>query len=656
MNTHFLALCMLAWATCTGMSAETMEPNQKWGKPTEAELTMAEYEADKDADAAELYKTVDVSYGVVNGDFRVYYRVKCRLKVLKPEGKRVADVSISYREPETNRLRHEVVAGLKAVAYNLENGKLTKTKMESDMVHRERIDKEWMRLKFSVPQVRVGTVIEYEYRIESDFFYDLRDWYAQSDIPVLYTRYELSVPEWFSFNINETGMVRMESTRSSGNMDIEGTPLSTNERTFVGSNLPALKDDDYVWCARDYGCKVTHELKGIYVPGAVYKNYTSTWEDIDKMLMDDEEFGGRLKKSSPLKEEIVAAGIPQIADRQQRAAAVWQLLRKRVRWDGDYALWAKSGAKVLKEGTGSNADINFLYINMLHDAGLEAVPVVLRLRSLGRLPMTHASLKYLSTFVVGIADTDSTYCYMDASAEDGYLNVLPARLLVDMARIIRKSGSGEWLNLQAPARSQESTVGQAALGTDGLISGQRSSNYSGEAAARLRRKWRTAQDSTEVIHQMQEGSGAQIQSYRLDGRHDFSPKVREIVEFTKQCDTAGDMIYLNPFVFTPISNSPFTTTERSLPVEFPYPQKETLNVILTLPEGYTVEEVPKPIIVKVDGATARIISSLSGQQLTMQYQLTLSRIFYSQQQYGDLKAFFDKLVENCKYIVTLKKQ
>ncbi|MBL1488744.1 DUF3857 domain-containing protein, partial [Klebsiella pneumoniae] len=74
---------------------------------------------------------------------------------------------------------HEVVRGLKATAYNLENGKVVKTKMESSSVHEEELDTNDKLLKFSVTQVRVGTVIEYEYRLESDYYYQLRDWYAQ---------------------------------------------------------------------------------------------------------------------------------------------------------------------------------------------------------------------------------------------------------------------------------------------------------------------------------------------------------------------------------------------------------------------------------------------------------------------------------------------
>ena len=651
MKKHLLLLAFCA----LNAVAQTSEPNLKWGKPTDEELNRTEYPNDKDADAVELCRLVDVNYNWVNNSFRVYYRVKCRLKVLKPEGKHVGDQSISIHTGEGNH-RYEIVAGLKAATYNMENGKMVKTKMESSMVHEEQLDKTTKLIKFSLPQVRVGSVIEYEYRIESDYFYNLRDWYAQKNIPVVYSKYELAVPEWFSFNIDQTGMNQLEYKNNSTSMAIGDTHLNVKEDIFIARNLPALKDDDYVWCAEDYGTKITHELKGIYVPGAVYKDYTSKWEDIDKTLLEDDEFGGRIKKSSPLKDEILSAGIPTISDPQERAAACWQMLKKKVKWNGDYAFWAKSGSKVLKEGTGTNADINFLYINMLRDAGIEAYPVVMRLRNHGRLPLSHASLKYLSSFVVGIQLNDTTATYMDASVEDGYLNVLPPRLLTEMARTVRKGKQGEWVNLLKNAQSAETTIIQATINDEGIISGSKQTNCVGEAAASLRKKWRTAKDSIDVIHQMQERDEMEITQYQIEGRHDFSPTVRETINFTKSCTTAGDLIYLNPLVFVPWQKNPFTTDTRNLPVEFPYSQRENLNVTLTIPEGWEVEEVPQPIILKFDGITARIGIRQMDNVLLTQYSLNTKRTFFSQQQYQDLKSFIDKLIESNKKIITLKKK
>ena len=654
MKNYLLVLC--CWLAMTVSAQATIEPNLKWGKPTQQELTMTEYAADKDADAVELFRDVNVYYAFINGDFRVINNVKCRLKVLKPEGKHVADGEILIWRNSSNDT-HEVVRALKATAYNLENGKVVKTKMESSSVHEEELDTNDKLLKFSVPQVRVGTVIEYEYRLESDYYYQLRDWYAQSNIPVLYTRYSVSIPEWLSFHIEESGMNTLEKQTDSNSLTVGEEHVNTEEHIFIGRNLPALKDDDYVWRAEDYGSKVTHELQGIYIPGYVHKNYSSTWKDIDERLEKDDEFGGRIKKSSPLKDDILAAGIPQIADSRERFEAIWKMLTKRVRWNGSYAFWAKSGNKVLKEGTGTNADINFLLINMLHDAGIEAEPVVLRLRNRGRLPLSHASLKYLSTFVVAIELNDSTTAFFDSSVEDGYLNVLPACLSVERARLIRKgkSKTGGWVNLQTIAQGTTRSIIQATLTEDGQLSGTMTNALSGEAAATLRKRWRTAKDSTELIHQMQEDNDFTISDYQLQGRHDFSPNLRETITFTKQCSTADGIIYLNPLVVAPINKNPFTAETRNLPVELPYRQRETVNVMLTLPDGWQIEETPKPIVLKFDGITARIMSSQNGNQLSVAYKLDIQRTFFTQQQYQDLKAFMEKLVESCKNIITLTK-
>ena len=86
--------------------------------------------------------------------------------------------------------------------------------MERQMINKERLDKNQVVTKFSVPQVKDGTVIEYEYRIESDYYGDIRSWYAQSDIPVVYTSYRLAIPDWFEFHLDQTGISHLENNVS----------------------------------------------------------------------------------------------------------------------------------------------------------------------------------------------------------------------------------------------------------------------------------------------------------------------------------------------------------------------------------------------------------------------------------------------------------
>ena len=119
--------------------------------------------------------------------------------------------------------------------------------------------------------------------------------------------------------------------------------------------------------------------------------------------------------------------------------------------------------------------------------------------------------------------------------------------------------------------------------------------------------------------------------------------------------TAEGLIYLNPLVFVPISKSPFKAATRDLPVEFPFKQHDITNVNIQLPEGWQIEDLPRPQVLKFDGVTLRFVYLQNGNTLSMQYRMDITRTLFSKEQYQELKSIFDQAVENCKTILTLKK-
>ena len=381
--------------------------NVKFGSPTNEELAMTSYAPDESAPAVVLYESTRVWYDILTGKFKVYTEVKTRIKILKPEGKEYADVEIPYIYNEQDKSFREDISGLKAWAYNLENGKMVKTKMENNSISRERVDKAHMLLKFSIPQVKEGTVVEYQYKKESDYYFHIDTWVAQSDIPVAYTSYNLFIPEYFNFNVEETGLVETENKVSEEGIrfiSAGGQALVCNgtRYEFVGRDLPAMKADSYVLCPLDYCKKVTAEIRGLEVPGELYENFTTSWEEIGRRLMGDEDFGKRIKRASPIKDLVASSGVEKETDVVKKMAAVYTALKSRLKWDGNYKMYAESASKTIKDGAGSNADLNFILLSAYREAGLDARPVVMSRRTKGRLPLTHPSLNKLNTFVVGV--------------------------------------------------------------------------------------------------------------------------------------------------------------------------------------------------------------------------------------------------------------
>ncbi len=646
-----LMLCLVSVAM-----AQTPEPNLKWGKPTDAELNMTTYAPDPDAEAVVLCSQTELRYDLSSGSFKLNTFTKKRIKILKEEGKDHANGGISYIYNGHRSGQCEILAKLKATAFNMVDGKLVKTKMEGDMVNHEDVTKTLRLTKFTVPQVTVGTVIEVEYEIDSDYFYDIDDWQAQEDIPVMYTSFEVSVPEYFTFNVDERGFHPLERKIEGINMTIAGgLQCSGTNYRFVGRNLPALRDKKLLYAPLSYGQRVSMELSAIQIPGIMSRYFSTNWNDVDKGLLEDDDFGGRLGKN-PLKTEMQEAGVASISDPKERIMAIYRLLKDHVKWNEKYALYSESASKVLKERSGSNASINFILINMLRDAGFEAYPAVMRSRDNGFLTVTRATAKELNTFVVAIKVGDK-FSYLDGSIEDGWLDVLPDHLLVDRARIVSKDKQSEWVNLMGLSESKSRSMVKGELQADGTLQADIQTKYTGLEAASLRHDFRMATDSATFVSELAQELNCEIESLSLTNHHGLGPDVERNMHVTKQYDATGDMIYLNPWVLTVMSENPLTEEKRTLPVEFPYLYTDNLTSVITLPEGYVVEELPQSLMIKSeDGKLSCLIaSSADGSMLSSRCQIQVSKLFFTPDEYPFVKNFLEEIYKRLQDVIVIKK-
>lgn len=513
---------------CQGFAQQTatdsFKPSMKYGKPSEEELAMTTYAPDTSATAVVLYSKCEVRYDLLANNFRILYNYEVKIKVLKSEGASYADIRIPYYSNESNAVitLKESISQLDASAYNMEGGEMVRTKMKRDLVFTERINKQYMQLKFSIPAVREGTVFEYKYQLSSDLYYSINLWEAQRDIPVIFTQYDITIPEYFKFNLDMRGPHPMASKDETSSLTFllslpggQTEMLSCNGRhmIFTGEHLPALRPDNYVWCANDYMSSVYFELRGVDFPGSFYRSFTHTWEEIDQMLLQDEDFGAMLKMRNPYRDEMASLSLDQLPDRQNRIAAIYTFLKQKISWNGQYGLYGNEVKKAVKNGTGSNADINFILMSMLRDAQIPCYPAVMSRKDRGILPYSYPSIQKLNTFIVGIADTDSTLVFLDGSVINGYMNTLPPVLMVNRARLISETAGGRWMNLSKLGKNQIRATVRAQIHPDGQITGDRNAVYMGQYAANLRRRYYAAKDSTEYINQLETEENIKVKKF-----------------------------------------------------------------------------------------------------------------------------------------------
>lgn len=651
-------LALLLCIACIG-NAQNMQPNQKFGKPTQEELTMKDYPADKDAPAVVLYSQRTTFYEIKRQSLQVVNEYKYRLKVLKSEGKEYANFEIPYFSP-INSSTKETIIGVKGFTYNYANGNVEKIKLESSMISDSRINDSQMLKKIAMPQVKEGSVIELQYRLESDYYYEIDSWFAQKNIPVIYTEFNLTIPEFFYFSFNQRGFneIAFKKTPSYANFSLSrgNDREPATDYKFVGMNIPAMKPVGYVFCTSAYESCVDLEIMGINVPGYITKDFTSTWEKISEQLMTDERFGGRIRRSNMLSKEQKELDLNKCSTIKEKVAALYGLLKKHLKWDGSRGLYGEAKSQLRKDGTGSSADMNFVLLNMMKDAGIKGYPVVMCSRDKGLLPL-HASLEKLNCFVIAFANEDGSTSYIDAAYENGYIDVLPDNLLTNNAHQLVSSDLTNVVDLQQLPVSKTIRKIDAKLSANGNITGNVRDELTNNDAASLRTAYKEAEDSVKFVSEKAKNNGIEIKKYNIAGINDYSNELKVSFDFEKSCDATSNQIYVNPFVMTIIDDNPFTAEERILPIEFPHKWHHTQNVSLEIPEGYTIEEIPSNLTIKTEDGSMllKVVLTVAGNKILARETLNVDRLLYSQQEYTVVKEMFERLMAKNKELLVLKK-
>ena len=125
----------------------------KFGKIETADLSMSKYDKDTTAGALMLFNNGTTEF-ILNSEreFQFVYNRHCQVKLFKKSSFHLADVSIRLY---TSGLKKEELKNLKAVTYNLVDGKIVKTKLDNDKLYKAE-GKSYTDLTFAFPGNKRG--------------------------------------------------------------------------------------------------------------------------------------------------------------------------------------------------------------------------------------------------------------------------------------------------------------------------------------------------------------------------------------------------------------------------------------------------------------------------------------------------------------------
>lgn len=653
-------------------SASAQKPPIKFGDVPIEQIKMSVYAADSSAAAVVLadYGESMIDYSSDQGRFVIKFDRIRRVKIFTKEGYEWGNLTIPlYHEGS----RVEDISSLKAITYNLENGKVVETKMKNDAVFKEEAEQNLTLMKIAMPNVKEGSVVEITYRLTSPYIYNFQDWDFQTTIPTIYSEYRTRIPEYFSYRKFMQGYLGV--TVNESKMENKAFNVTYREKTGIAKtsavqerveyvesynrlviqDAPAFKEEPYMTTYRDYISRINYELNTFKLPNEPIQVFNDSWEKLNQNFLKYESFGGVVRGSGFLKDHVEAA-VAGKTDPKEKIGAIYYYVKGLVEWDGQYRKFSDENLRrVVESKKGSSAEINLMLVSMLQKAGVSASPVLISTRDHGFV-RKELPVETQFNYVIAAAEVDGKFILLDATDRTLPINVLPQRCLNGEGFVISPDKPG-WVPI-SPTKSRTSASSELSLAGDGTLKGKTQFSHDGYFGQKARKSYfRMGKD--EYVKELQKNYLWEIQSKAIDNADKLSEPMKEVydIQMNEHIQATGANMYINPIFVFHLESNPFQSETRAYPVDYGSPEETLFIVKISIPDGWSVEELPAPKAFVLPANSARYTYNISqnGNVISLTSQLVINKALFSTDEYKPLRDFYTQVVAKQAEQIVLKK-
>jgi Domain of Unknown Function with PDB structure (DUF3857) len=621
-------------------SAAAQDKLPSFGSIDKADLEMKDCDFEPGAEAVVLLDIGEMQYAYIHDTgwlLETEYRV--RIKILKESALDRANVKIRYY----NKGRMEDLTGLSGVTYNLDNqGNVTETKLERKEKYKKSIDEVRGETSFAMPDVRVGSVIEYRYKVSQHTFGYIPSWNFQQKIPVKYSAYRVVPPENFQYKVQTISRQPLEkvNTKSGGTW-------------YIMRNIAGFKKEPMSAGASNYLQGIEFQLAKIDVPGYFYE---STWPKIIERLLVDEDFGDILKMNVSMGNEL-AAVLNGVTSEKEKIHIIYNYVQSNMLWNEDYALGPDNSFAFFDawdKKLGSIADINFMLIKLLQKAGIDAKPLLVSTKENGAININYPSLHQFDAVMVYVKDGDQRYV-MNAADKFNPFYLVPYDVVYTNALVVDKQNGG-LVGLNNDKKFQNDIFFTTYVDADGGITGNAtltSYNYARNIRVNTYKK-----NKLKELLEDNEGIKIQVDSISVkNGNDEMKPFLQEI-QFSGNIQASGGYYFLPFGLFSGLGKNPFLDENRITDIDFNYPKKYVISGSYFLTDDFIVNDLPKNKKMLMPDSSIELTRMVQKENNIISFKFTLdfNSPAYVAESYPLIKDFFKKMYAILDERIVLKKK
>jgi len=632
-------LCCLAIFSCL-MSSWCLGQKEDWLPVTTQDWQIKDVPGNPGAPAIQLY------YADTRDDSHQYQFIYSRIKILNDRGKQYADVAIPL--PSYARFME-----VKARTIHPDGSITEFSGRPFEKIASKTPDAKAVIETFTLPEVSVGSIIEYKYRYTWDTYIVGKTWDIQHD---LYT-----VSEEFSirpFTGTLSGTKHFEdpvqlsyvySNLPAGMKPKDGGAVVTLE----AERMPAFEAEDFMPPQENFRPRVRFFYGGreIDSPESFWREHGRDW------YTESERFIGN-------HQEIKTAAVEACGDEKDperklrkiygRAQQIRNLSfeRGRTRQEdrAEELKPNKSALDVLDRGHGSDNEVARFFVALARAAGFDADLLRASSRKEYVFDPNFLSTDQLETELV-VVKLDSKEIFLDPGTRFCPFGLVYwTHASVPALRLTRNGGTF----VTVPTATADNAVARrlvtAILRSDGSLQGEITLELKGMKALQLRLDALETDNAGklnaigEALGDWQERLGSlKLQStegWQLSDGPLLAHFTFEIPGFARK---SGKHLLVPATLFPGRLRTVFTPAERKYPIYFPYTFEEIDKLEIQLPDGFSVDSIPTGQDTKL--ASARFLTTRLSQagRITLTRALVVNSIYFPVENYRDLKQFFAKL-------------
>ncbi|HEY5918573.1 MAG TPA: DUF3857 domain-containing protein [Chryseolinea sp.] len=640
------------------LSSSAQSKGFPFGQVTYHDLEMKSYSKDTSAVAVVLRESGD-AYFETDETFKIILKHHMTIKILKKDGLEYADFEIPLRKIDA---RKEFVRSIRASTFNFENGGIREVKVDSKGEFVENKNKYWDIKKFALPNVRVGSVIEVEYELESPFVMNFRTWEFQSDIPKVLSEFWASIPGVYQYNISLKGylpLAKNENEIKKSCVEYGTAKVDCLLLRLSMKDIPAFVEEDFMTARSNFLSSINFELSEIQHLDGRKDKVSKEWKDVEMELRQDSKFGVQLRRGGDIVDDKIEQLIQGETDQLVKAQKVYDFIKGWYSWNDMYGFWSEFGIKkAFDNKVGNVGDINLSLIAALRFAGFAVEPLLLSTRRNGLVSELHPVITDFNYVVAKLNLNEKVYL-LDATETYLTFGLIPERCLNGKGRVLGDKES-YWYDLNAPEKQKQISVQKLKIDADGTIRGSVQNMYFGYDAMNQRKTISSYPGEKEFIQSITKSWDAgTVTNYKIENATDQ----RKPLTITLEVEIANDLggaptQLLNLFMFDRWEKNPFRSSERMYPVDFGVPMEEIVSMSLEFPAGYELDELPNKVGLLLPGGGGRYMFTIqnASNTLSMYSSLMINKPVFSSEEYHYLKELFSNVVATQQTDLVLKKK